>query len=143
METAFNSELENGATAVADPSDRRRSPRQSFVSNAWLSSEAGTRGSNHHIVVVDLSLHGIGFSSDQRLDPEAVHWMVLDTGGLRQRPRANRLLPAQLQRQRRFRVRRGILLNQEPGFLNILIFDQPRCAARRVCSPITSAYSRS
>jgi len=83
METAYNSELETSATAVADPADRRRSPRQSFVSNAWLSPEAGTRGSNHHIVVVDLSLHGIGFSSDERLDPEAVHWMVLDTGGLR------------------------------------------------------------
>jgi hypothetical protein len=83
MEPAYSRELENSATAVADPSDRRRSPRQSFVSNAWLSPETGTRGSNHHIVVVDLSLHGIGFSSDERLDPEAVHWMVLDTGGLR------------------------------------------------------------
>jgi len=83
METAYKGELENGGIAVADPSDRRRSPRQSFVSNAWLSPEAGTRGSNHHIVVVDLSLHGIGFSIDERLDPEAVHWMVLDAGGLR------------------------------------------------------------
>ena len=120
METAYNSELETSATAVADPADRRRSPRQSFVSNAWLSSEAGTRGSNHHIVVVDLSLHGIGFSSDERLDPEAVHWMVLDTGGLRQRPRANCLLPSQLQRQRRLRVRRGILLNRRSRFPNHL-----------------------
>jgi PilZ domain len=83
METGYNSESEQGSTAVATPSDRRRSQRQSFVSNAWLSPEAGTRGSNHHIVVGDLSLHGIGFSSDERLDPHAVHWMVLDAGGLR------------------------------------------------------------
>src|ERR1700676_4228797 len=83
MDTGYNAESEQGATAVATGPDRRRSQRQSFVSNAWLSPEAGTRGSNHHIVVVDLSLHGIGFSSDEPLDPQAVHWMVLDAGGLR------------------------------------------------------------
>ena len=79
-QTAF---LENPAPATETASDRRRSRRQSFVANAWLSAEAGTRGANHHIVVGDLSLHGIGFCSDERLDPEAVHWMVLDSGGLR------------------------------------------------------------
>ena len=83
METAYSQENQSGSTAVADPSERRRSPRQSFVANAWLSPEAGTRGSNHHIVVVDLSLHGMGFNSDEKLDPQAVHWMVLDAGGLR------------------------------------------------------------
>jgi hypothetical protein len=83
METAYNSESQSSGTAVADGPDRRRSPRQSFVSNAWLSPEAGTSGANHHIVVGDLSLHGFGFSSDERLDPHAVHWMVLDAGGLR------------------------------------------------------------
>jgi hypothetical protein len=75
--------LENPAPAEQNSTDRRRSRRQSFVANAWLSNEAGTRGANHHIVVGDLSLHGIGFCSDERLDPEAVHWMVLDSGGLR------------------------------------------------------------
>jgi hypothetical protein len=83
METAYNREPESGGVAVAEGPDRRRSQRQSFVSNAWLSPEAGTRGANHHIVVGDLSMHGIGFSSDERLDPQAVHWMVLDAGGLR------------------------------------------------------------
>jgi hypothetical protein len=83
METGYNAETSGSATAVATGSDRRRSQRQSFVSNAWLSPEAGTRGQNHHIVVGDLSLHGIGFSSDEKLDPQAVHWMVLDAGGLR------------------------------------------------------------
>jgi hypothetical protein len=83
MDTAYSSEQASGSTAVADVADRRRSARQSFVSNAWLSPEAGTRGSNHHIVVADLSLHGIGFSADEKLDPDAVHWMVLDSGGLR------------------------------------------------------------
>lgn len=63
--------------------DRRRSTRHPIAANAWLSPEAGSCGSNHHIVVTDLSLHGIGFSSDEKLDVEAVHWMVLDSGGLR------------------------------------------------------------
>ena len=79
--------MDSSQTAVLEQpgvaSDRRRSRRQSFVANAWLSPEAGTRGSNHHVVVTDLSLHGMGFSSDESLDPEAVHWMVLDAGGLR------------------------------------------------------------
>ena len=76
--------MQPSQTAVLDSvSDRRRSRRESFVANAWLSAEAGTRGANHQIVVGDLSLHGIGFSSDERLDPQAVHWMVLDAGGLR------------------------------------------------------------
>jgi hypothetical protein len=79
--------MDSSQTAVLEQPpvapDRRRSKRQSFVANAWLSPEAGTRGSNHHVVVNDLSLHGMGFSSDESLDPHAVHWMVLDAGGLR------------------------------------------------------------
>jgi hypothetical protein len=81
MEASQTSVMDKEASVAA--SDRRRSPRQSFVGNGWLSPEAGTNGPNHHIVVVDLSLHGIGFSSDEKLEPEAVHWMVLDAGGLR------------------------------------------------------------
>jgi hypothetical protein len=83
MEAPQISVLDSAAPAGVSASDRRRSPRQSFVGNGWLSPEAGTRGPNHHIVVVDLSLHGLGFSSDEKLEPEAVHWMVLDAGGLR------------------------------------------------------------
>jgi hypothetical protein len=84
METGYNDvESSGSATGVASGAERRRSQRQSFVSNAWLSPEAGTRGANHHIVVGDLSLHGIGFSCDERLEQHAVHWMVLDAGGLR------------------------------------------------------------
>ena len=79
MDSSQSAVLERSPAA----SERRRSHRQSFVANGWLSPEAGTRGSNHHIVVTDLSLHGMGFSSDESLDPEAVHWMVLDAGGLR------------------------------------------------------------
>jgi hypothetical protein len=80
--------MASSQTSVLEPplatgSDRRRSARQSFVANAWLSPEAGTRGSNHHVVVGDLSLHGVGFSSDEKLDQQAIHWMVLDAGGLR------------------------------------------------------------
>jgi len=82
MESAHISVLESSPPA-AGTSDRRRSPRQNFVGNGWLSPEAGTPGPNHLIVVGDLSLHGIGFSSDEKLEPEAVHWMILDAGGLR------------------------------------------------------------
>jgi hypothetical protein len=83
METTTTSVKEAAQTGAPAVSDRRRSRRQSFVGNAWLSPEAGTRGKNHQVVVGDLSLHGVGFSSDEKLDPQAVHWMVLDAGGLR------------------------------------------------------------
>jgi hypothetical protein len=83
MEATHINVLEDNSPAAQSASDRRRSPRQSFVGNGWLSPEAGTRGPNHLIVVNDLSLHGIGFSSDEKLESEAVHWMVLDAGGLR------------------------------------------------------------
>jgi hypothetical protein len=63
--------------------DRRRSPRQPFKATAWLSPEAGSCGKNLYITVIDLSLHGIGFKTDQRLQTEAIHWMVLEAGGLR------------------------------------------------------------
>ena len=80
--------MDSSQTSVLEPpvatgAERRRSARQSFVANAWLSPEAGTRGSNHHVVVGDLSLHGVGFSSDEKLEQHAIHWMVLDAGGLR------------------------------------------------------------
>jgi len=83
METTTTSVMEAGPIGAPAVSDRRRSRRQSFVGNAWLSPEAGTCGKNHQVVVNDLSLHGIGFSSDEQMDPQAVHWMVLDAGGLR------------------------------------------------------------
>jgi len=83
MQATHISVLEGSSQPAAGTSDRRRSPRQNFVGNGWLSPEAGTQGPNHLIVVGDLSLHGIGFSSDEKLEPEAVHWMILDAGGLR------------------------------------------------------------
>jgi hypothetical protein len=83
METTSTRTTEAPQTGAPAVSDRRRSRRQSFVGNGWLSSEAGTRGRNHQVVVVDLSLHGVGFSSDEQLEPQAVHWLVLDAGGLR------------------------------------------------------------
>jgi hypothetical protein len=76
----YEMDLLETPTAAAE---RRRSPRHTVAANAWLSPEAGSCGPNHHIVVSDLSLHGIGFSADEKLEPEAVHWMVLDSGNLR------------------------------------------------------------
>jgi hypothetical protein len=35
------------------------------------------------VTISDLSLHGIGFASNAQLEPDAIHWVVLDAGGLR------------------------------------------------------------
>jgi len=63
--------------------DRRRSPRQPYVATAWISGESGNPGTDHQVVVFDLSLHGVGFTSDEPFEPEAIHWMILGSGGLR------------------------------------------------------------
>ena len=89
----------------------------------WLSPEAGTRGSNHHIVVVDLSLHGIGFSSDERLDPEAVHWMVLDAGGFAQRPVRIASCRPSLNGNGGFECGAEFFLNRRPRFHEISILN--------------------
>jgi hypothetical protein len=35
------------------------------------------------VTVFDLSLHGLGFTSDTVLQVDAIHWIVLGGGGLR------------------------------------------------------------
>jgi PilZ domain len=78
----------NGITGTAyseasATADRRRSDRHSINASAWVSTEPGTRGANMQVVVGDLSLHGVGFSADQKFEKGAIHWMVLAAGGLR------------------------------------------------------------
>lgn len=76
-------ELELDGGGLATEADRRRSSRQSFQANGWLSSEAGVGGRNHRINVSNLSLNGVGFSTQAPLEAEAVHWLVVDSGPFR------------------------------------------------------------
>jgi hypothetical protein len=64
--------------------ERRRSRRDAFVAAAWLSNEAGNRNSTQQQVqVFDLSLQGVGFTSEFPLETGAVHWIVVGNGALR------------------------------------------------------------
>lgn len=63
--------------------DRRRSPRQAYTATAWISAETGVGGSDRTVAVADLSLHGVGFTSDDAFEPDGVHWIVIGLGMLR------------------------------------------------------------
>jgi hypothetical protein len=75
--------LNQSGTSTTEAAERRRSPRQAYSAGAWVSPEAGVRGKDHQVTVFDLSLHGVGFSSNESFRPDAVHWMVLGVSGLR------------------------------------------------------------
>jgi hypothetical protein len=75
--------LTRSAGSTAEAAERRRSPRQAYSAGAWVSPEAGVRGGDHQVTVFDLSLHGVGFSSNEAFRPDAIHWMVLGVSGLR------------------------------------------------------------
>jgi hypothetical protein len=61
--------------------DRRRSDRVAQCLPAWISGESVERGSHgRHIMVNDLSMHGIGFADPaQRYRPGATHWLVVNS----------------------------------------------------------------
>jgi hypothetical protein len=64
--------------------ERRRSRRETFVATAWLSNEAGNRRSaQQQVQVFDLSLQGVGFTSEFPLETGAIHWIVVGNGALR------------------------------------------------------------
>ena len=63
--------------------DRRRRPRSAQEARAWVSTEAGTKGISHQVIVTDLSLHGVGFTCEASLATGAVHWIVIGSGGFR------------------------------------------------------------
>jgi PilZ domain-containing protein len=71
--------------AIPDTPERRRAPRKIYESKGWISSEAGSGGNeaSRTVDVIDLSLYGAGFISDDQFQPDAIHWMVLGGGGLR------------------------------------------------------------
>jgi hypothetical protein len=64
--------------------DRRRSARQERVVPAWLSERAGGAGksSQQQVTVTNLSLHGVGFRSDKKIEPGGAHWIVIATDTL-------------------------------------------------------------
>jgi PilZ domain len=63
--------------------DRRRSMRQPMVSNAWLSPEASSKGPSILVVVCDISLNGVGFTSDSAFEKGSVFWIVMEAACLR------------------------------------------------------------
>jgi hypothetical protein len=71
--------------AINDPPERRRAPRQVYEAKGWISGEAGNgqKQASKTVDVVDLSLYGAGFISDEKYHLQAVHWMVMGGGGLR------------------------------------------------------------
>jgi hypothetical protein len=64
--------------------DRRRSARQERVVPAWLSERAGGAGksSQEQVTVTNLSLYGVGFRSDKKIEPGGAHWIVIATDTL-------------------------------------------------------------
>ncbi|MGN6728094.1 MAG: PilZ domain-containing protein [Tepidisphaeraceae bacterium] len=64
--------------------ERRRSPRHNRQTPAWLSAASGSRsGNGFSVQVKDLSLHGVGFVSEQPLRKNDNHWMVIADRSLR------------------------------------------------------------
>jgi len=83
MAASANSSASN--LAIPEPAERRRAPRQAYESKGWISCEAGSGGreTSRTVEVFDLSLYGAGFVSENRFEPDAIHWMILGGGGLR------------------------------------------------------------
>ncbi len=63
--------------------DRRRSLRTTVESNGWLSAEAGSCSKDHRVSIMNLSMDGVGFTSDSPLEVGSVHWIVMDAACLR------------------------------------------------------------
>jgi hypothetical protein len=81
-EQTYDPSNDGGAVATAD---RRRSFRQEQRVPAWLSeSSVGgeSRGKQQQVLVTDLSLHGVGFRSDEPVERGASHWIVIATDRL-------------------------------------------------------------
>jgi ribosomal protein L3 len=70
--------------ASASTADRRRSARQERVVPAWLSERAGGAGKSgqQQVTVTNLSLHGVGFRSEKKIELGGAHWIVIATDTL-------------------------------------------------------------
>ena len=70
---------EPAASVATTGAERRRSVREARQVNAWLSEpKNGSRAAaQQQVVVNDLSLHGVGFRSERKLERHAAHWIVI------------------------------------------------------------------
>lgn len=68
----------------AGPDERRRSDRVVERTTAWLSNPSGGMTTNGRTVIIeDLSLHGVGFSTDRACAIGDKHWILITQGTLR------------------------------------------------------------
>ena len=66
------------ATEAVNSVERRRSERDQRHTPAWLSGPTGSPSTaGRHVVVTDLSLHGVGFKSDGPMKRGEACWMVI------------------------------------------------------------------
>jgi hypothetical protein len=69
---------------IEEAPERRRSARERRNLPAWLSAAAGSRSdTGYNVTVTDLSMHGVGFDSSQKLTVGASHWMVVSGQAMR------------------------------------------------------------
>ena len=75
-------DVERDAPAPVD--DRRRSEREARHTPAWLSGPSGSpQTAGQHVLVTDLSLHGVGFQSDRAVTKGDACWIVIAGATLR------------------------------------------------------------
>jgi hypothetical protein len=66
---------------TARDTERRRSTRHPHPVAAWLSGQAGAvKAAQQQVLVVNISLHGIGFRTSNPLTPGTTHWIVIGNG---------------------------------------------------------------
>lgn len=80
--TAFDG---SAARSLAEgPLERRRSDRVAERTTAWLSNASGGVTTNGRTVTVEnLSLHGVGFSTERACTVGEKHWILITQGAMR------------------------------------------------------------
>lgn len=77
-------DLDVDAEIYAPVDDRRRSEREARHTPAWLSGPSGSpQTAGQHVLVTDLSLHGVGFQSDRAVVRGEACWIVIAGATLR------------------------------------------------------------
>ena len=72
------------AAGAGPVEDRRRSEREARHTPAWLSGPSGSpQTAGQHVLVTDLSLHGVGFTSDRAVTKGDACWIVIAGATLR------------------------------------------------------------
>jgi hypothetical protein len=71
--------VEQFGPTIPQTVDRRRSERTERQVTAWLSDASGGRAasSQQQVQVINLSLHGVGFTAPKRVAKEDAHWIVI------------------------------------------------------------------